>query len=48
MLLSGMLVNAEVIAIMLLSRSQPVDLPSVLSLLHRTAPRAARSAMLGD
>ena len=51
MLVSGMLVNAEVVAIMALSPHQPVDVASVWPLLHRrwTSPRRSnRSAMFGD
>ncbi len=49
MLLAGLLVNAEVIAIMALSPRQPVDIASLWVLPRRgETPRPTRSAMLGD
>ena len=52
MLLLGLIVNAEVIAIMALSPRQPVDVASVVPLLRRPGVRperrTGRCAMLGD
>lgn len=51
MLLFGLLVNLEVIAIMLLSDRQPIDVPSVLALRNRSSAQSGRErgrVMFGD
>ena len=51
MLLFGLLVNLEVIAIMLLSKQQPIDVPSILALRERRSSPKERKhgrVVLGD